>query len=103
MTPFESFMQLLSSRTKNCLKRYFDVDKFDHIDLDDIVNINPKHLLRSGKGCGNATLNELSAALKETGIIEVTDEWLDKRVCPHCGRELEIQNRKGRLVLRAKS
>ncbi|MFC1891293.1 hypothetical protein ACFLZT_02770 [Thermodesulfobacteriota bacterium] len=101
MTQFESFIQLLSGRTKNCLKRYFDIDKFEHIDLDDIANINPKHLLRSGKGCGNAALDEISVALKETGIIEAIDDWLDKRVCPHCGKELEIQNRKGRLVLRA--
>ena len=102
MTQLDSFIKLLSGRTKNCLKRYFDVDKIEDIDLDDIVNINPKHLLRSGKGCGNAALDEISVALKEIEIIEEIDDWLDKRVCPHCGGELEIQNREGRLILRAK-
>ena len=102
MTPFDSFIKHISGRTQNCLKRYFDIDKIDDIDLDDIVNLNPKHLLRSGKGCGNAALNEISMALKKTGYIEEIDDWLDKRVCPHCGKELEIQNREGKLVLRAK-
>lgn len=102
MTKFDELIELLSGRTKNCLKRYFDTDKINDIDLDDIVKINPKHLLRSGKGCGNAALDEISAALKATGLIENINDWLDKRVCPHCGGELEIQNREGRLIIRAK-
>ena len=102
MDPLGSFIKLLPSRTVNCLKRYFDVDSIDDIDLEEIVKISPKKLLRSGKGCGYSALDEISNALKEIGLIEEIDDWLEKQVCPHCSRELEVQNRDGKIVIRAK-
>ena len=102
MNQLRSFFELLPGRTINCLKRYFDVDSSQDIDLDEIVHINPKKMLRSGKGCGYAALDEIAYALKEIGLIQEIDEWLVKQVCPHCGRELEVQNRDGKFVIRAK-
>ena len=102
MNQLRSFIELLPSRTINCLKRYFDVDDIEDIDLDEVVQLNPKKLLRSGKGCGYAALDEIAHALKDIGRISEIDDWLVKQVCPHCGRELEVQNRDGKVVIRAK-
>ena len=102
MNQLRSFIELLPRRTINCLKRYFDVDDSEDIDLEEVAQINPKKLLRSGKGCGYAALDEIAYALKEIGLIDGVDEWLVKQVCPHCGRELEVQNRDGKFVIRAK-
>ncbi len=102
MNQLRSFVQLLPSRTINCLKRYFDVDNIEDIDPEEIVKLNPKKLLRSGKGCGYAALDEIAYALKEIGLITEINEWLEKKVCPHCGRALEVQNRDGKVVIREK-
>ncbi len=102
MNQLRSFVKFLPGRTVNCLKRFYDLDNIDDIDPEEIVKLNPKKLLRSGKGCGYAALDEIANALKEIGLIDEIDGWLGKQVCPHCGRELEVQNRDGKAVIRAK-
>ena len=102
MNPLRSFVEFLPGRTINCLKRFYDVDDVDDIDPEEIVKLNPKKLLRSGKGCGYAALDEIANALKEVGLIKEIDEWLGKQVCPHCGRGLEVQSRDDKVVIRAK-
>ena len=74
MNELRSFRELLPSRTINCLKRFFDVDNIDDIDLDEIVKLNPKKLVRSGKGCGYAAIDEIASALKEIGLIKEIDD-----------------------------